>query len=144
MQSTKVKVVMTRHPTLIDPESSLYEAAQKMEALDCGILPVGNSEQLEGIITDRDIVLRCVAKGKDAQDTQVQECMTPELIFCREEDTLEYAATLMHQHHVNRLLVKDETNAFTGIITFGCMLRKDADKEEIGEVVDCAVGRKAA
>lgn len=144
MQSTKVKVVMTHNPSVIAPDSSLKRAAQKMEAIDCGILPVGTEGKLEGIITDRDIVLRAVARGKNVNTEKVRDYMTPEIYYCKEDDALEQAAELMHRHHVNRLLVQDESGNLSGIISFGCILRKDNDTVEVCDIVERAVGRKTA
>lgn len=144
MQQTKVKDVMTPNPVLISPDSSLREAAQKMEAVGCGVLPVGSDNQPEGIITDRDIVIRAVARGKDVSSEKVRDYMTSDVCFCEEGHTLEEAAELMNRNQVNRLMVKGEAGDMSGILTFGCILRKDADREEVSNIVECALGRKAA
>jgi len=141
---TKVKDLMKAEPETISPDSSLQEAAQKMESVDCGVLPVGTRDKPEGIITDRDIVLRAVAKGKDVANEKVKDYMTKEAFFCNEDDTLEQAATAMHENHVNRLLVKDSSGRMSGILSFGCILRKDEQLEDIHTVLECTVGKKAA
>jgi len=141
---TKVKDLMKPEPVVISPDSSLKEAAQQMESIDCGVLPVGTKDRPEGIITDRDIVLRAVAKGKDMTKEKVKDYMTKEMFFCNEDDTLEQAATAMHENHVNRLLVKDSSGKMCGILSFGCILRKDERMEDIHKVLECTVGKKAA
>ena len=141
---TKVKDLMKAEPETISADSSLKEAAQKMESIDCGVLPVGAQDKPEGIITDRDIVLRAVAKGKDVTKEKVKDYMTGKVFFCYENDTLEEAARAMHENHVNRLLVKDDSGRMSGILSFGCILRKEEHLEDIHKVLECTVGKKAA
>lgn len=141
---TRIKNLMRPHPVIISPGSTIAEAARKMEEIDCGVLPVGTDEMPEGIITDRDIVLRVVAKGMDVETETVENHMTRDLVFCNENDSLEKAAKLMHDYQINRLLVKDINGSLSGIITFGCIVRKDESNEEITTVIEKATGKHAA
>ena len=141
---TKVKNVMTNHPVMIDPETTLKEAAQKMEELDCGILPVGTKDEQEGIITDRDIVIRAVSRGKDVNTEKVKDYMTADVCCCSADDTIEQAADIMRVQNINRLLVKDEGDQICGIITFGTIVRKTPDTKEKSNAVEHAVKNKAA
>lgn len=144
MQNTKVKDIMTPNPTLISKDTTIKEAASKMEKINCGILPVGEKGDIEGIITDRDIVIRAVSKGKDTSNEQVGSCMTSRVFFCNENDTLQEAADKMHKNQVSRLVVKDASDKVSGILSFGCILRKEATSEEIADVVARAIGKKVA
>lgn len=144
MQNTKVKELMTEHPVLIKPGATLYEAARKMKNVDCGVLPVGTEDKLEGIITDRDIVIRAVSQGKDVKKEQVKDYMTKTVYACNEEDYLEDAADKMHDHAVSRLVVKNKQGKVTGILSFGGILRKNADADEVANVVKHATHRVAA
>jgi len=141
---TQVKDIMKPNPATCSPTSTLAEAAQQMQAIDCGVLPVGTKEKPEGIITDRDIVLRAVAQGADVTQAKVKDFMTQGVHYCNDTDTLQRAAETMHEHHVNRLLVKDRNGKMCGIITFGCILRKESTMEDISQVLETTVGRKAA
>lgn len=141
---TQVKELMKKNPVIIEKNSTLREAAEKMRSIDCGVLPVGTWEKLEGIITDRDIVIRAVASGTDIMSAKVSDYMTTELCFCNETDTLEQAAEKMCQHNVSRLIIQDQNGNPCGILTFGAILRKDRNLQEISKVVECAVGNKAA
>lgn len=141
---TQVKDLMTENPVLVSPTTTLKETAQKMKSVDCGVLPVGSWEKLEGMITDRDIVIRAVAEGVDTGTAQVRDYMTTEVCYCNETDTLAEAAHQMRRNDVSRLVVKDDSGTPCGIITFGCILRKHDNLAEIGKVVECAVGKKAA
>ena len=141
---TKVKDLMTEEPVIIDRETTLEEAAREMKSVDCGVLPIGSWHVLEGIITDRDIVVRAVAEGADMATEQVRDYMTTEVFYCDEDDTLAEAAEKMHKYGVSRLIVNDNGGRACGIITFGCILRKNKSLREIGQVVECAVGKKVA
>lgn len=143
MQNTKVKALMTEHPVLIKPDITLDEAARKMKDVDCGVLPVGTKDKLQGIITDRDIVIRALAKGKDPAKEKVKDYMTAKVYACNEDDFLEDAADKMRDHKVSRLVVKNHEGKVTGILSFGGILRKNADADEVANVVKHATRRAA-
>ncbi len=130
-----VKDLMVVDPELIHPDAKLAEAAKKMAELDCGVLPVGNDSQLAGIITDRDIVIRAIAKGKDPAKERVADYMSRGLQTCRENDTVSDAADIMKTARVNRLVVLNANNRICGILTLGRILRKEQDADQIAHVV---------
>ncbi|QQG37451.1 MAG: CBS domain-containing protein [Micavibrio aeruginosavorus] len=134
---------MTDHPVLVTPKTTLKEAAAKMRDIDCGILPIGTEDKLKGIITDRDIVTRAVAKGKDISKELVKDYMTEEVFSCNEHDTLEDAADKMRIHRVSRLVVKNKAGKVVGILSFGGILRKDADAGEVANIVKHATHMRA-
>lgn len=144
MKNTKAMELMTKSPVLISPDATLKEAAEHMRDVECGVLPVGTAENLEGMITDRDIVIRAVAKGKDVEKEKVKDYMTEEVYACNEQDTLEQAAEKMCEHQVSRLIVRDKDDKVSGILSFGCMLRKNGNTEEVSKVVECAIRKEAA
>ncbi|MBI3440214.1 MAG: CBS domain-containing protein [Proteobacteria bacterium] len=126
---------MTPHPELISPTATLQQAAKKMESVNCGALPVGTENKLKGIITDRDIVIRALAQGRNPATEKVSGYMTEQVYACNENDTLEDASEKMHQHKVSRLVVRNHTGKVTGILSFGGILRNDASSKEIAGVV---------
>lgn len=137
---TKVKELMVEHPEMISPSATLQQAAKKMESVNCGALPVGTENKLKGIITDRDIVIRALAHGKNPATEKVSSYMTEEVYACNENDTLEDAAEKMHQHKVSRLVVRNREGKVTGILSFGGILRSDANPKEIAGIVKHACG----
>ena len=141
---SQVKNVMKYNPEIISPESTLKEAAQKMAKIGCGALPVAIKDTPMGMITDRDIVIRALAKGKDISSEKVRDHMTSDVFFCEAGDTLEDAAAQMHENHVSRLVVIDSGGRITGMLSFGSILRKHSDMDEISNIVGCATGKKAA
>lgn len=143
MQNKQVKKLMEMDLKLINPEATLEEAAKTMRQYDCGFLPVGTENTLEGIITDRDIVIRALAEGKNPQNEIVRDFMTDTVCYCKETDTLEEAAKVMSENRVSRLVVKDDGNHISGILTFGRIIRTNDNKQETSDVVEKATGKAA-
>ena len=144
MRQTSVKNLMKENPVIIPVDSTLRETAERMETVNCGVLLVGTPEKLEGIIMDRDIVVRAVAKGKDINRERVGNYMTTEVFFCKEDDTPDRAAGLIREKNIDRVVVEDKNGNPCGIITFGHIIRKNESMTEIATAIECAVGRKAA
>jgi CBS domain-containing protein len=143
MHNTQVKELMTEKPTIISKKATLQDAAEMMEAIDCGFLPVGTADRLEGIITDRDIVIRAIAKGKSPSEELVKDYMTVAAYGCNEDDFLEDAADKMKEHKISRLVVRNHQGNVTGVLSFGGILRKNADADEVANVVKHAIHRSA-
>lgn len=145
MKNTKIKELMTVNIITVKPNATLKEAAAQMRDTGCGILPVGSEDKIQGIITDRDIVIRAIARGKDPSKEQVGDYMTENVYDCSEMETLKEAAAKMYSYKVSRLIVKNKAGRVTGIITFGDMLRKDPDAGELTDVIkNAAQGARAA
>ncbi|MDI1229464.1 MAG: CBS domain-containing protein [bacterium] len=140
MRNVKVKDLMTVNPCVISPGATLVEAARMMNDNDCGMLPVGTADNLEGIVTDRDIVLRGVAQGADLTRETVSGVMTGAVCACNEDDYLEDAALKMRANKVSRLIVRNLAGKMVGILSFGGLLRREADAIEICSVVKHACG----
>ncbi|MXS84312.1 CBS domain-containing protein [Nitrosomonas oligotropha] len=126
---------------LINSNATLEEASKKMKEYSCGFLPAGVNHIPEGIITDRDIVIRALAEGKDPKNEKVCDYMTSDIYSCQETDTLEDAAIVMGANNISRLVVKDATDTICGILTFGRIIRKHDNKQEISDVVEKATGK---
>lgn len=131
----KVKDLMSENPIIVTPQTSLKSAAQKMKSLNIGLLLIGTKNNLKGVITDRDIVIRAVAKGKDLKEEKVIDYMSPSHFGCNEEDTLETASEKMHQHKVLRLIVRNQSGEVTGILSFGSLLKNDTSAQNVCDMV---------
>jgi CBS domain-containing protein len=114
----KVGEVMTRDVRLIEPTSSIQEAARMMAEIDTGIMPVREGDRLVGMITDRDIVIRAVAEGR-GPDTTVREVMTEDVKYCCEDDDTSDVARNMADIQVRRLPVLTRDKWLVGIISLG-------------------------
>jgi len=114
-----LKEIMTSPVATVTPDTSLADAAKKMLALDIGLLPVSNGREIVGIVSDRDITIRGVAKGMNPERTGVQEVMSKEVFTCPVESDVKAACSLMEERQVRRLLVMDGDDSPVGIISLG-------------------------
>jgi CBS domain-containing protein len=123
----KISEVMTRDVQTVSPDQPVQEAANFMLSADAGSIPVIEGERLIGMITDRDIAVRGIAKGY-GPDTPVRELMTDDLIVVRVDDDVEEAATKMSDAQVRRLPVIDSDERLCGIVSLGDLAR-ESDNE---------------
>ena len=129
----KVSEVMTRDVQTVRPDQPVQEAASFMLSADAGSIPVSDGGRLVGMITDRDIAVRGVAKGY-GPDTPVRELMTDEIICVREDDDVDDVASKMSQAQVRRLPVIDEREQLCGIVSLGDLSRQ-ADEDSATEAL---------
>lgn len=116
----KLSSIMTGGIESIPPQATLAEAAKKMASQDIGSLPVcAERRRVVGIITDRDITVRAVARGMDPTRTRVEEVMTREVLSCSSDAEVEQACELMEKRQVRRLLVTDGADLPIGIVSLG-------------------------
>lgn len=132
----QVKEIMSRNIKMIDSDVTLSEAADKMKIFDIGVLPIQENNKIVGLITDRDIVIRAVAKGFDSRRTKVKEIMTTEIVSCNQNESLEEAAKLLEDKQVRRLLVLDDNNNPVGILAVSDLARKSGDEHLAFEVLE--------
>jgi CBS domain-containing protein len=111
----KISEVMTRDVHIASPNQTIREVADEMAKADIGSLPVGENDRLVGIITDRDIVLRAVAKGRDPKTT-VRDVMTERIQYCYEDDDVVGVAENMAHLGVRRLPVLNHDQRLVGIV----------------------------
>ena len=130
----KVSDVMTRDVQTIRPDQTAREAANFMLSADAGSIPVTEGERLIGMITDRDIAVRGVAKGS-GPDTPVRELMTNEVVSVRPDDDCVAAASRMSEAQVRRLPVVDEQERLCGIVSLGDLSR-ETDDGTAGEALE--------
>jgi len=121
----KVSEVMTRDVQTIRPDQSAQQAASFMLNADAGSIPVTEGERLIGMITDRDIAVRGVAKGH-GPDTPVRELMTNDIVCARIDDDCDEVASKMSEAQVRRLPVVDEQERMCGIVSLGDLAREGA------------------
>lgn len=112
----QVREMMTRNVRTIRPEASLRVAARAMADADVGILPVQEGDRLAGMISDRDIAVRGVAAGKGPEST-VGEVMSPEVLYCFEEDEIDQVAENLSDIQVRRLPVLNRDKRLVGILS---------------------------
>lgn len=121
--SLRVVDVMSRDVEFIEPLASAQDAAILMGEIEVGALPVGSAERLDGIVTDRDLLYRVVARGRDPTTVSVQEVASRPVLSCRQEDTLRAAMDLMVVNYVRRLPVVDPSGTVVGWLTLADISR---------------------
>lgn len=132
----QLKNIMSTNVERIHKDVSVTEAAQKMKALDVGMLPVYDGDRLVGMITDRDITLRVAAAALDPAKIAVQEAMTAETIYCFEDQTVQEAARMMEQHQIRRLIILNRDKRLVGIVSLGDLATHTGSKRAAGEALE--------
>jgi len=130
-----LKDVMTTSVEVVHPDATLQEAAQKMKDLDVGPVPVCDGERLVGMLTDRDITIRATAEGRDPKTTPVREAMTPEVVYCFEDQSVEEAARLMEEKKIRRLVVLNRNKKLAGIVSLGDVATSTGNERLSGEIL---------
>jgi CBS domain-containing protein len=114
----RVREVMTEGVEVISPNDTIKAAAERMRDRDIGPVPVCDGERLVGMVTDRDLVVRGIAKGRDVND-KVADVMTHDVEWIHENATLDDAAEKMSTLQIRRLVVLDDNKRLVGIISLG-------------------------
>lgn len=121
--------VMTGSCEFTHPNVPVAEAARRMRDLDCGFLPIDDKPmgKLEGVVTDRDVVIRAIAEGKDPAQMEISDCESPNVLYCFENDNLETAARHMAKLQAQRLIVLDnpKNKRLRGVVSLGDIARSD-------------------
>jgi CBS domain-containing protein len=131
----KVKEVMHKGVDWVSPDTPISEIAKLMRKHDIGAIPIGENDQLIGMVTDRDIVCKGLAEdGFDANRATAREVMTPGIHCCGEEDDLTKAVRHMEELKVRRLPVINKKNRMVGILSLGDISRS-APNDLLSEIV---------
>jgi CBS domain-containing protein len=130
----KIHECMTQEVRTVNPDTSIRDAARMMAATDSGILPVSTRDRLVGMLSDRDIVIRAVCRGK-GPDTPVREVMSDDVLYCFEDDDVEDVAQNMGEVQVRRLPVINHSKRLVGIVALSD-LAAGAAPRVIGKALD--------
>jgi CBS domain-containing protein len=112
-----VKEVMTPKAEWVDPETTLLEAAKRMRDKDIGSLLVGEHDKIIGMVTDRDIACRGIARNLDPANTPVRKVMSERIFWCFDDQEIETAAHLMENRKVRRLAVMNREKRMVGFLS---------------------------
>jgi CBS domain-containing protein len=130
-----VSEVMTCGIEKISSAATLEQAAKQMKTHNVGILPVVDGEEVVGVLTDRDIVLRAVSERLRPEMTRVREVMTPKAISCYEDENISEAFLLMEKNLVHRLIVLDRDEKLVGIVSLSDLAAKAKSEKFSGHVL---------
>lgn len=128
----QISECMTRNVEVANPDDSIQHAAQIMDRIDAGVLPVGQDDRLVGMITDRDIAIRAVAKGREC-DTPVREAMSSQVMYCYADDDAEDVLENMGDQQLRRMPVVDRDKRLVGIVSIGDLAKRD--ERDTGEAL---------
>jgi CBS domain-containing protein len=127
----QIREIMTQGAEVVYVDAAAQEAAVKMRELDVGALPVCDGDNLQGVITDRDIAIRLVAEGRDVVHTQVGDIMTPGVSYCFDDQTVEEAVMLMEAEQIRRLPILNREKNLVGMLSLGDLaLRTEGTEDE--------------
>ncbi|MBD0348780.1 MAG: CBS domain-containing protein [Thermoleophilia bacterium] len=130
-----IRDVMTAGPTTVGASTPIADAARLMKSEDIGSLPILEDGKLAGVLTDRDIVLRVVAEGRDPQSTTAGEVGSHDPVTVDPQQNLDEALRLMAEHQVRRLPVVEEDGRLVGVLAQADVAR-EASPEQTGHVVE--------
>lgn len=115
----KVSKAMHQRADWASADTPVSEVARMMEKDDIGAIPIGKNDKLIGMLTDRDIAVRVVAKGLDPAKVKAEDVMTKGIIWCRTTESVEDAIHLMDQKKIRRLPVIDDNKRLVGMLSLG-------------------------
>jgi CBS domain-containing protein len=130
----QLRDVMTQPPQHVSPSTPIGEAASVMRAKDIGMLLVTDNEKLVGTVTDRDIVIRGLAKGLDPR-AETKDVMTNRMLYCFDDQDTEDAAKVMQDSQVRRLAILDRNKKLVGVVSLGDLAVRSHDEALSGEVM---------
>lgn len=131
-----VKDLMTRGVEHVAGNATVQHAAEKMAEKDIGFLAVSNGQAAGGVITDRDIVVRCLAQHRNPEQTAIQDCMTTDLATLSEDADLQEAGKIVEEKQIRRLLVRDADGNLSGVISLGDLATGCNDDHLRSEVLE--------
>ena len=123
-----VEKVMTTRVSWVTPDTPVPEIARRMKAEDIGSLPVAENDRLVGMVTDRDIVLRGVAEGGDISRVPARQVMSPEVLYCFEDQPVADVLKNMGDNQVRRLPVMNREKRLVGVVSLGDLSRAAGQK----------------
>ena len=121
----KVNEIMSKDVKLASPDETIQKAAAMMAECDAGIIPVGEGDRLVGMITDRDIAIRAVAKALDPKKTRIRDVMSAEVKYCFEDEDVNHVVQNMAELQVRRLPVVNRDKRLVGIVSVGDIATSD-------------------
>lgn len=120
----KLRDIMTAQVEVLPPEASILEAAQVMDSKDIGSVPVCDGQRILGLVTDRDITIKVIAKGLDPNQVQLRDIMTSPIIYAFEDQSVEEAGNIMQANQIRRLVVLNRDKKMVGVVALGDMATK--------------------
>jgi CBS domain-containing protein len=134
-----LKEIMTRDVETCAPTATVQEVARLMADRNVGVVPIAEGDRLVGLVTDRDIAVRVVAKGADPRSEQIRQYVSTDVTTVRPDTTIEEALRIMEAHQIRRLPVCED-DRIVGIVSLGDLATKATPsperQEKVGETLE--------
>jgi CBS domain-containing protein len=131
-----IRDVMTPNPATVSDKDSIRDVARIMKDEDTGVVPVCEGTKIIGLVTDRDIVVRLIADGKDPMTARVNEVMTKSIRKVREDATVDDVLTLMSNSEIRRVPVVNRDDELVGIVSIGDISSDTSEHGKVGKALD--------
>lgn len=134
----KIKECMNNNVYCLKPDNTVQDCAKLMNENHVGCVPIcDNQNNLVGLVTDRDVILRSIACGKDVCTTPLSEIMTTKICCCNSDVEIKEAEDLMCKNQIRRLPIVDDNNKVIGILTLGDLAKNDnINTNEVSETFE--------
>jgi CBS domain-containing protein len=134
--SRNARDVMTANPATVSEKDSVRDAARIMASEDTGIVPVVDGRKVVGMVTDRDIVVRFVAEGKDPSNARVDECMSRSVRSVKEDTPVAEILTVMSNAQVRRVPVLNASEEMVGIVSIRDISTETKQDDRVGKAIE--------
>jgi CBS domain-containing protein len=134
--SRKIRDIMTANPETVTEKDSVRDAARIMKQRDTGIVPVVDGKKIIGLITDRDIVVRIIAEGKDASNAKVNEAMTKNVRSVKEDASVDDVLRIMKSAEIRRVPVVNKNDEIVGIVSIGDLAVETNQDGKVGKAIE--------
>ena len=134
--SRHIRDVMTPNPECVSEKDSIRDVARIMKESDTGVVPVVDGKKIIGLITDRDIVVRGLAEGKNLENVRVNELMTKSVRSVREDASVNEALELMSRAEIRRVAVVNSNDELVGIVSLGDIASQTNKDGKVGQTVE--------
>ena len=132
----KIRDVMTPNPECVSEKDTVLQVARIMRDQDTGVVPVVDGKRIVGMVTDRDIVVRAIADGKNLDSVRVNEVMTKNVRSVKEDSTVDEVLSLMSNAEIRRVPVVNSSNEIVGIISLGDLAVNTNKDNKVGKAVE--------
>lgn len=134
--SRHIRDVMTPNPTVVRDSDSIRDVARIMKDQDTGVVPVcDDGRKIIGLVTDRDIVVRLIADGKDPLNARVNDVMTKSVRKVHEDATVDDVLSLMSNSEVRRVPVVNKNDELVGIVSIGDISTENRERGKVGDAI---------
>ena len=134
--SRHIRDVMTPDPECVSEKDSIRDVARIMKDADTGVVPVVDGKKIIGLITDRDIIVRGLAEGKNLENVRVNELMTKSIRSVREDSSVDEALELMGSAEIRRVPVVNQNDELVGIVSLGDIASQANRDGKVGQTVE--------